>query len=218
MAHRTGSPGDPAGHGAAARAPQRTGARRRRACLPEARVRPTYRGRVTITTGTDGTPLLEVESEPTTRSTQPPAAGAPFVVTAPAASTPGLVARARTDGVTGPAVALLSALLVLGGALLDLRRDATPGLGTGLAVAIVAIAAPAVVRFRSLLTAAVLPPLLVTAATALIARLSGNNRGLRELVLDVGTTLALSAPLLFGATALALLVVLVRLVRRLVTR
>lgn len=200
------------------RHPAGAAARSRRACLPERRGRSTYRGRVTITTGTDGTPRLEVESEPTTRSTQPPAAEAPFVVTAPAPVTPGLVSRARTDGVTGPAVVAIAGLLVLGGALLDLRRDATPGLGTGLAVALVAIGAPAVVRFRSLMTAVVLPPLLVAAATALISRLGGSTRGSRELVLDVGTTLALSAPLLFGATALAVLVALVRVVRRLATR
>jgi hypothetical protein len=64
----------------------------------------------------------------------------------------------------------------------------------------------------------VLPPLLVAAATTLIARFGGRNRGMRELGLDVGTTLALSAPLLFGASALALIVVVVRVVRRLATR
>jgi hypothetical protein len=129
-----------------------------------------------------------------------------------------LLARARADGVTGPAVVAVSAVLVLGGALLDVRRDATLGLGTGIAVVLVALAAPVVVRFRSLATAAVLPPLLVTAAATVIARLGGQDRGLREVGLDVGTTLALSAPLLFGASALALLVVLARVVRRFATR
>jgi hypothetical protein len=173
---------------------------------------------VTITTGTDGAPRLEVDAATTTLSTQPPAAEAPFVVTAPPPAAPSLLARARVDGVTGPAVVVLSAALVLGGALLDLRRDASIGLGTGVAVVLVALAAPAVVRFRSLATAAVLPPLLVAAATTLVARFGGHHRGMRELGLDIGTTLALSAPLLFGASALALVVVLVRIVRRLATR
>ena len=173
---------------------------------------------MTITTGTDGAPRLEVDAATTTVSTQPPAAEAPFVVTAPAPAASGLLVRARVDGVTGPAVVALSAALVLAGALLDLRRDATTGLGTGIAVVLVALAAPAVVRFRSLATAAVLPPLMVAAATAFIARFGGHNRGVRELGLDVGTTLALSAPLLFGASALALVVVLARVVRRLATR
>lgn len=153
-----------------------------------------------------------------TVSTQPAGAVAPFSVVAPPPARPGLLDRARTEGVTGPAVVAMSAVVVGLGALLDLRRDATLGLGTGLACALVALAAPAVVRFRSLLTAAVLPPLLVAAAAAGLARFGGQNRGSREVVLDVGTTLALSAPLLFGVTALGVLVVLVRLARRLVTR
>jgi hypothetical protein len=53
---------------------------------------------------------------------------------------------------------------------------------------------------------------------AFLAWASGNNRGRRELVLDVGTTMAVSAPVLFLGTALALAVVLGRLVARLVRR
>jgi hypothetical protein len=192
------------------------------ACLRGRRRPPTYRGRVTITTGTgtgtDGAAGLEVEPGPATPSSRPPAAVAPSVVTAPEPVVPGLLARARADGVTGPAVVAMSAALVLVGALLDLGRDATTGLGSGIAVLLAALAAPAVVRFRSLATAAVLPPLLLAAAMTVVARFGGHDRGLRELGLDVGTSLALSAPLLFGASALALLVVLVRVVRRLATR
>ncbi len=173
---------------------------------------------MTITTRPDGSPRLGTPAEPATRSTQPTEAAVPFVVTAPAPPTPGLLARARTEGVTGPAVVALSAALVCAGALLDLRGDPTLGLGTGIAVALTSLAAPVVVRFRSLATVAVLPPLLFAAAATLVARLGGRNRGLRELGLDVGTTLALSAPLLFGVTALTLVVVLVRVVRRLTAR
>lgn len=150
----------------------------------------------------------------------PPATGAPRGPGTPAgpARRPGLVARARADGVTGPAVVAISLGLVAAGVALDLRRDATLGLGTGLAVVLAALGAPAVVRFRSLPTAAVLPPLLVAGAAAAIGRLGGQDQGTRELVLDVGTTLALSAPLLFGATVATLLVVLGRVALRLARR
>lgn len=198
------------------------GGRDGRACLPGPRAVSTYRGRVTMTTGTAGEPRLEVDTTPDTSaptlSTQPAAAEAPFVVTAPPVPLPSVLARARAEGVTGPGVVALSVLLVAAGATLDLRGEPTPGIGTALAVLVAAVVAPAVVRFRSLATAAVLPPLLVAGATTVIARLGGRNRGLRELVLDVGTTLALSAPLVFAATALGLVVVLARVARRLATR
>ena len=92
----------------------------------------------------------------------------------------------------------LSVALVACGVALDLRRDATLGLGTGVAFVLAALAGPAVVRFRSLATALVLQPLLFCGAAAALARLGGQNRGSREVALDVGTTLALSAPLLFA--------------------
>jgi len=103
-----------------------------------------------------------------------------------------------------------AALLVSLGAAVDLQRDRTLGVGTTFALLVAALAAPAVVRFRSLPTALVLPPLLVAAAATGIAALGGQDRGRRELVLDVGTTLALHAPAVFAATALSVLVVLVR--------
>jgi hypothetical protein len=161
---------------------------------------------------------LDVGTAARTSTTEAPATLAPVVVTAPPPRRPGLVDRARADGVTGPAVVALAALLVAGGVALDLRRDATLGLGTGVAFVLAATAAPAVVRFRSLATAAVLPPLLFVGAVLALARLGGQDRGLREIGLDVGTTLALSAPLLFAGTALGLVVVLARIVRRVAAR
>lgn len=143
---------------------------------------------------------------------------ASVVVTAPPPPAPGLLGRARAEGVTGPAVVALAAVLLAAGVALDLRRDATLGLGTGVALVLVALAGPAVVRYRSLATAAVLPPLMFVVAAAAIAKLGGHDRGSREAVLDVGTTLALSAPLLFGVTALAVLVVVARVVGRVVAR
>lgn len=180
-------------------------------------------GRVTITTDAAGAgtgptaPSPDAPSPVLTTTTDAPAATS-LVVTTPPPASPGLIGRAREHGVTGPAVVALSTLLVTGGALLDLKRDATLGLGTGLAFVLAALAAPAVVRFRSLATAAVLPPLLFVAAAVVIARASGQNRGSREVVLDVATTLALSAPLLFAGTAAALVVVLVRIGRHIAAR
>ncbi len=178
--------------------------------------------RVTMTTDTAGTgpgpaAPLETGSAALTTTTDAPAATS-VVVTTPPQPGPGLLGRALAEGVTGPAVVALSALLVTAGALLDLRRDATLGLATGLAYLLAAVAAPAVVRFRSLATAAVLPPLLFVGAAALIARTGGQNRGSREVALDVATTLALSAPLLFGGAVAAVVVVLVRIGRRVAAR
>lgn len=166
-------------------------------------------------------PAAEVPATETTAPQpvpDPVVVSTPSVVHTPSPARAGLVARARAEGATGPAVVAMSAALVALGAGLDLRRDATLGLGTGLAVMLAALAAPAVVRFRSLATAAVLPPLLVAGAAVVIGRLGGQDRGTRELVLDVGTTLALSAPLVFAATAAAVLVVLVRVGRRVLGR
>jgi len=153
-----------------------------------------------------------------TATTEAPATMAETVVTAPPPPTPGLWSRARTDGVTGPAVVALSVVLVACGVALDLRRDATLGLGTGVAFVLAALAGPAVVRFRSLVTALVLQPLLFCGAAAALARLGGQNRGSREVLLDVGTTLALSAPLLFAGMSAALVVAIVRVARRLAAR
>jgi hypothetical protein len=131
---------------------------------------------------------------------------------------PGILARARTDGVTGPAVVVLATALVGLGVMVDLAVGASLAFGTIVTVLVASVAAPAVVRFRSLATAAVLPPLLLAGAAAAIGRLSGQDHGNRELVLDVGTTLALWAPALFGGTVAGLLVVLVRIGHRLARR
>lgn len=187
-------------------------------------------GRVTTTSDTTGptvssTPVrgegadgAEVAVADRTATTEAPATMAETVVTAPPPAAPGLLSRARTDGVTGPAVLALSVVLMGCGVALDLRRDATLGLGTGVAFVLAALAGPAVVRFRSLTTALVLQPLLFCAAAAALARLGGQNRGSREVVLDVGTTLALSAPLLFAGMTTALLVAVVRVGRHLAAR
>jgi hypothetical protein len=167
---------------------------------------------VSTSTGTSVEPTgsAAAPTAPATSVTGGPPVLGPLVVTAPTVPGPGLISRARREGVTGPAVVVAAALLVALGAAVDLQRDRTLGAGTTVALFLAALAAPAVVRFRSLPTALVLPPLLVAAAAAGIAELGGQDRGRRELVLDVGTTLALHAPMVFAAAAVTVLVLLVR--------
>ena len=173
----------------------------------------------TASTSTTAKPTVAVvPTEPTgpTGPTEPTEPTEPTAASSPAGA-PGLLARARADGVTGPAVVAFATALVGFGVVIDLRFGAGgTGLSLGTVVAVLAasVAAPAIVRFRSLATAAVLPPLLMAGAAAAIGRWSGQDHGTRELALDVGTTLALWAPALFGATVASVLVVLVRLGHR----
>ena len=107
----------------------------------------------------------------------------------------------------------MAAAITAVGVAFDGVGDPSLGTGTGVAVMLAALVATGVVRFGSLATAAVLSPLLVAAAALTLAVLGGQNEGSRELVLDVGTTVALSAPLIFGATAAGLVVAAVRVAR-----
>jgi hypothetical protein len=124
----------------------------------------------------------------------------------------------RGRGLTAPGGIALAALLLAPGVLVDWSTDGSFGLASAVAFVVASLAAASAVRVRALATAAALPPLLFATAVAFLAWASGNNRGRRELVLDVGTTMAVSAPVLFLGTALALAVVLGRLVARLVRR
>jgi hypothetical protein len=124
----------------------------------------------------------------------------------------------RGEGLTAPGGVVLAVLLLAPGVALDRVLDGSFGTASSVAFVLAAVAAAAAVRIRALGTVAVLPPLLFVGAVGFLAWSSGNNRGRRELVLDVGTTLAVSAPVLFVGTATALSVVLGRLVVRLVRR
>lgn len=139
----------------------------------------------------------------------------------PPAPTPGPRERLATllgQRVSGPAAVAVASLITAAGVAVDLPGDPSLALGTEVAVVLGGLVATCVVRLRSLATPAVLPPLLVTAASLTLAVLGGRNDGSREIVLDLGTTLALSAPLVFGATAACLAVVLVRVGRHLLQR
>jgi hypothetical protein len=121
-------------------------------------------------------------------------------------------------GLTGPGGVLLGSLIVGLGAIVDLAVGGALGLGFTvtfvLACAVVAMA----MRIRALATAVVLPPLLFAGAALMETKQSGVTSGTRQAALDVATSLALSAPALFLGTALALAVVLARLVARAVRR
>jgi hypothetical protein len=178
-----------------------------------------YRWRVTATT--DTTSLAQVSpTAPATAAVVRPVPS-PRTPDPTESSTAGALARLaslRTRRLTAPGSVVLALLLLTPGVLTDLAQDGTFGVPSAASFVAASVAAALVVRVRSLATAAVLPPLLFVTAVAVLAQLSGNNEGSRELVLDVGTTLAISAPLLFAGTAAAVAVVLGRLVLRLARR
>ena len=68
------------------------------------------------------------------------------------------------------------------------------------------------------MVAMVLPPLLFAGGYALETRSGGQTTGRREMALDVATSLALHAPVLFVGTALAVAVVVVRVLVHLIRR
>lgn len=121
-------------------------------------------------------------------------------------------------GLTAPGGVLVAVLVLMPGVLLDLEPSGTFGTASTVSFLVAAVTAALVVRRRALGTAAVLPPLLFVGAVTTLAQLSGKNESSRELVLDVGTTLAVDAPVLFVGTTAAVAVVLGRLVVGLVRR
>lgn len=119
---------------------------------------------------------------------------------------------------TGPGGVVLAVLLTLPAVLVDLVLGGELGRTSVVGVLVACVAAALAVRPKALATVAVLPPLLVAGAVTSLAWLGGRNDGPRQLVLDAGTTLAFSAPELFGVTALTTAVVLCRLAWHLVRR
>jgi hypothetical protein len=124
----------------------------------------------------------------------------------------------RGQGLTAPGGIALAMLVLAPGVLVDHWLGGSFGLSSATAFVLASGAAAAAVRIRALGTAAVLPPLLFAGAVTALAWSSGNNQGRRELLLDVGTTMAVSAPTLFLGTSIALTVVLGRLVVHLLRR
>lgn len=124
---------------------------------------------------------------------------------------------------TGPGLTGLGGV-VLGCLVVGLGAAGDLALGGGLGEVFTAIfllgclLVAAMLRTRALAVAVVLPPLLFSGGYALETKTSGQTSGRREMALDVATSLALHAPVLFLGTALAVAVVLVRVVVHLFRR
>jgi hypothetical protein len=145
-----------------------------------------------------------------TEPTAKPPTGPRPLVTVPGVSGPGLTGA----GVVIVAV-LLGALALIPDLLIG-EWAVGPCFATGYLA--VCVGAPLLARVRALFTVAVLPPLMYAGAVVIAARTSGQVHGSRELVLETGTRLALAAPVLFVGAALAVLLVLARLVLHLIDR
>jgi hypothetical protein len=121
-------------------------------------------------------------------------------------------------GLTGLGGVVLGCLVVGLGAAADLTLGDGLGVGFTATFLLGCLLVSAALRTRALAVAMVLPPLLFAGGYALETKDSGQTSGRREMALDVATSLALHAPVLFVGTALALAVVLVRVVVHLIRR
>ena len=122
------------------------------------------------------------------------------------------------SGLTTPGAVLVGALLMGVGAMADLTFGGSLGVGFETMFVIGSMAMAMTLRVRSLASAVIAPPLLFALAAMLAAKLSGDVQGSRALAFDTATSLALSAPVVFGGTALAATVVVVRIAVELVRR
>jgi len=183
---------------------------------------------VSSTTETGSSPTI-APARPSVAGTSPAAGPVlPAQVTSHGSSTvsPGrtwssddVLARLRAHhGLTGLGVAVLAVLVLAPGVSVDLAAGGSFGLASSVFFVLASLAGALAARPSALASAAVLPPLLFTGSVATLAWASGDNEGTRQLGLDVGTTLALSAPLLFATTAATLVVVLARVAVRLARR
>jgi hypothetical protein len=122
------------------------------------------------------------------------------------------------SGLTTPGAVLLGAVLMAVGAMADLMFGNSLSVGFA-AMFIIASAVMALgLRVRSLASAVIAPPLLFALATMVAAKASGDVNGSKALAFDAATSLALSAPVLFGGTALAAAITVVRLLVELARR
>jgi len=96
------------------------------------------------------------------------------------------------------------------GVAVDAAVRGTPGSGLSTAFLVGCLVIALRTRVRHLAAALVTTPLLYAVGVAAVIRLSGNVSGTRQLALDVATSLALLAPVLFGATGLAVVIALAR--------
>jgi hypothetical protein len=113
-------------------------------------------------------------------------------------------------GLTGLGGVVFGTFVVGLGAAADLALGGGLGVGFTATFLLCCLLVAATLRTRALGVAVVLPPLLFAGGYALETKTSGQTSGRREMALDVATSLALHAPMLFLGTALAVAVVLVR--------
>ena len=116
------------------------------------------------------------------------------------------------SGLTTPGAVLVGSVLMGAGAMADLVFGDSLGAGFAAMFVIASAVMALTLQVRSLASAVIAPPLMFAFATMLVGRLSGEVHGSRALALDTATSLALSAPVLFGGTALAAAIAVVRLV------
>jgi len=121
-------------------------------------------------------------------------------------------------GLTVAGGTVLGAGLVGLGAALDIALGDGLGLGFRVTFVVTCVVIAFAVRVRALGAAVVLPPLLYAAAATLQTVTAGQTTGRRAAALDVATTLALTAPLLFLGTAVAAAIALSRGLAHLVRR
>ena len=114
------------------------------------------------------------------------------------------------SGLTTPGAVLVGAVLIAIGAIADLAFGHSLGVGFATMFVIASAVMALTLRVRSLASAVIAPPLMFAIATMLVGKLSGEVHGSRALALDTATSLALSAPVLFGGTALAAAIAVVR--------
>jgi hypothetical protein len=121
-------------------------------------------------------------------------------------------------GLTGLGGVVLGCLVVGLGAAGDLALGHGLGVGFSTTFLLGCVLVACTLRTRALAIAIVTPPLLFASGYAWETRASGQTAGRREMALDVATSLALHAPVLFVGTAVAVAVVSVRVAVHLVRR
>ncbi len=115
------------------------------------------------------------------------------------------------SGLTTPGAVLVGSVLMTIGAIADLTFGDSLGVGFAAMFVIASAVMALTLQVRSLASAVIAPPLMFAFVIMLVGKLSGEIHGSRALALDTATSLALSAPVLFGGTVLAAVIAVVRL-------
>ena len=129
-------------------------------------------------------------------------------------TSPYITAAAPAAGrrLSAPGALLLGSAIILAGVTVDRLSSGRPSLGLNIAFVLACAAMALAVRVHRVAAAVVAAPLLFASGVLALSQLSGEARGLRQLGLDVATHLALSAPILFGGTALTVVIALTRFI------